>query len=98
MLDLWEQIPEMRAERMMDAALAAAYPHMGSFAEEWWDMLQDAANPKERHAPRQIPPIRLNGVPMRMPRLRRELSEQLGQWFDYDDRPVASVEGKKETG
>jgi uncharacterized membrane protein len=43
MLAAYAQIQRIRAERMLDQAQAAAYPHMGQGAKRWLDETIDRA-------------------------------------------------------
>lgn len=43
MFAMHRQISRIRAERMLDAAQAAAYPHLGKGASEWFNSVLDRA-------------------------------------------------------
>jgi len=43
MFAMHAQIGRIRAERMLDAAQAAAYPHLGKGASEWFESVLDRA-------------------------------------------------------
>lgn len=78
-----DQIPRLRAERMMAAAEAASVPYFEKGAHrEWWQRQGQAATAESAPVPGgQRTPFTFNGRPMQLGGLKRELATALGGGF-----------------
>ena len=61
MFAMHRQIDRIRAERMLDAAQAAAYPHLGKGASEWFNRVLDRAQGAVTVAGEQLERLHWNG-------------------------------------
>jgi hypothetical protein len=77
-----DQMPRLRAERLLDAAQAALAEH---HKPEWWDAQLAAARGDAQEGGtttgRPSSPFRFNGQPISAQELKRELASSLGAGF-----------------
>lgn len=74
----FEQMPRLRAERIIDAARAAAGPYQ---KQGWWDALRDQAYGAVRQATAAAGAgarLAFNGVPVGVRELKSRLNQALG--------------------
>lgn len=69
------QISRVRAERMLDAAQAAAYPHMGKGASRWFNELLDRAAGVVTWAGEQVERLSWNGKVVSISAFKREAAQ-----------------------
>lgn len=74
-----EHLPRLRAERLREAAMASAFPHMGKDgARDWLASVNKAAR-RISHAADSL--FSLNGRPISVAGLRRRFAQAFGRGF-----------------
>jgi len=79
MFAMHAQISRVRAERMLDAAQAAAYPHMGKGASRWFNDLLDRASGVVSWAGEQIERLSWNGKVVSIASFKSKAGQEWGR-------------------
>lgn len=79
MFAMHRQISRIRAERMLDAAQAAAYPHLGKGASEWFNGVLDRAHGVVATASGAMERLNWNGKVVSISAFKRSAAQTWGR-------------------